>query len=324
MINTLDHPDIDVIINVSYFPGIYSASSFSYLDAYLYKIKSKNPVLILTRVNNNVTENIDQDETRNFEYSFQYSDKIIFISNYLKEDYEKAYGKELVRDSIVIHNGGDEKTFYPSSSGNPSPKIKIVTHHWSDHMAKGHDIYQKIDRLLDKESFREKFSFTYIGNIPSFLKYKNTEIIKPINGKILAACLRLHSVYITASQNEPAGMHHIEGALSGLPLLYVNSGALPEYCCNYGIEFNSENLEEKLHEIRINYEFYAKKLLSYQFKNTIQLITYVELFGLQQEPAKINYYPVLWRKYCYDIKYRLVKKMRLKLRKVFSNVQMVL
>ena len=25
-------------------------------------------------------------------------------------------------------------------------------------------------------------------------------------------------------------MHHIEGILSGLPIIYRNSGALPEYC----------------------------------------------------------------------------------------------
>ena len=49
-------------------------------------------------------------------------------------------------------------------------------------------------------------------------------------GKELANELRKHDIYITGSKNEPSGNHHMEGALCGLPILYVNSGALPEYC----------------------------------------------------------------------------------------------
>ena len=37
-------------------------------------------------------------------------------------------------------------------------------------------------------------------------------------------------------------MHHIEGALSGLPLIFRKSGALPEYCSDYGIEFIDDDL----------------------------------------------------------------------------------
>ena len=33
-------------------------------------------------------------------------------------------------------------------------------------------------------------------------------------------------------------MHHIEAVLSGLPVIYKNSGALPEYCKNFGVSFD--------------------------------------------------------------------------------------
>ena len=36
-----------------------------------------------------------------------------------------------------------------------------------------------------------------------------------------------HDLYISASINEPAGMHHIEGLLCGLPIIYRDNGALP-------------------------------------------------------------------------------------------------
>ena len=35
-------------------------------------------------------------------------------------------------------------------------------------------------------------------------------------------------------------MHHIEGALCGLPILFRNSGSLPEYCKKYGVSFDGD------------------------------------------------------------------------------------
>ena len=95
---------------------------------------------------------------------------------------------------------------------------------------KGFDVYERIDRLLVQELER-KDQFTYIGNLPKGFKFKNAKVIKPINGKILGNELSKHHVYITASNYEPAGMHHIEGALSGLPIIYKNR----EHCQNTAI-----------------------------------------------------------------------------------------
>ena len=36
--------------------------------------------------------------------------------------------------------------------------------------------------------------------------------------------LKKHDIYITASENEPSGNHHMEGALCGLPILFKDSG----------------------------------------------------------------------------------------------------
>ena len=41
----------------------------------------------------------------------------------------------------------------------------------------------------------------------------------------------------------PSGNHHIEGALCGLPLMYLNSGGTPEYCKDFGLEYSIENLK---------------------------------------------------------------------------------
>ena len=52
-----------------------------------------------------------------------------------------------------------------------------------------------------------------------------------------------HHAYLTGSLNEPSGNHHIEGAQCGLPILYIDSGGIPEYCENYGLKFTENNFE---------------------------------------------------------------------------------
>ena len=141
--------------------------------------------------------------------------------------------------------------------------MKIVTHHWGGQFLKGHDFYQRLDKLLGSSEFGDKFEFTYIGNYPKNLEYKNTKLISPISGKELGDELKKHDLYITGSRNEPAGMHHVEGALCGMPLLYIDSGAFKEYCEGYGLEFNEYNFEEKIMEMYRDYDMYVEKVKEY-------------------------------------------------------------
>ena len=63
--------------------------------------------------------------------------------------------------------------------------------------------------------------------------------------------LSKNHVYLTASINEPAGMHHIEGALSGLPIIYRNSGAIPEYCSDFGVSFHDLEVVNSIDNTKI-------------------------------------------------------------------------
>ena len=124
--------------------------------------------------------------------------------------------------------------------------MKIVTHHWSSNPNKGAAIYSMLDKLSINTDL---FEFTYIGNYPKDIKFQNTNCINPLSGVDLAKELSKHHIYITASKNEPSGNHHMEAALCGLPILYIDSGALPEYCSNYGVMFDESNIEEKLKKL---------------------------------------------------------------------------
>jgi glycosyltransferase involved in cell wall biosynthesis len=184
--------------------------------------------------------------------SNQFADVTVFISCWLKEYFEN---KGFKKSSFVIYNGCDSSHFYPEKRLNKKPEypIKFVTHHWSDNWMKGFDAYKEMDLLCQKNP--DKYQFTYVGRYSKEYTPNSTRIISPLYGKELGDELRKHDIYITASRWEPCGMHHIEGAASGLPVLYhKDGGGIPEGCKNHGVEFNSNNLSLKIEEIILQFE----------------------------------------------------------------------
>ena len=60
----------------------------------------------------------------------------------------------------------------PKAKLKKGEELKIVTHHWGANWYKGFDTYQELDGLLSKPEYKDKISFTYIGNIPKKFKSK--------------------------------------------------------------------------------------------------------------------------------------------------------
>ncbi len=263
VINTLTDPDIDIILHVNPFPHLtLDASAYSYKEAAKYK-KKHPKTIIIERVNECDERKGTTHMNRLLVQASENSDFVVFIASWLRPLLLKS-GLSRNKPYRIILNGADEAIFNlkGKASWNSTGKLKIVTHHWSNNLNKGHDIYHALDRLLGNPKFGNLFEFTYIGRTPN-LEYTHSKIIPPLSGQELANELKKHHIYLTASKNEPAGMHHIEGAMCGLPLLYLNSGALPEYCENYGIEFTEENFEEKIIELRQRYQEFAEKIKTY-------------------------------------------------------------
>tara|TARA_B100001989_G_scaffold252850_1_gene236576 strand:- start:2498 stop:3580 length:1083 start_codon:yes stop_codon:yes gene_type:complete len=271
----LKDSDIDIILFTdprSYIRGI-NFGSFEILN-YLF-FKNRNAIVI-HRIN-------ECDERKNTNYMNKFlkwsnycADFTIFISNWLKQ--LDVYQKN--KESRVILNGGDPEIFnyYKSESWDGNCPLKIITHHWSPNFMKGFDVYQEIDKLLNNSEWASKFKFTYIGNLPPGFCFKNTNHINPISGKRLGFELSKHHLYLTASLNEPAGMHHIEGIMCGLPIIYRESGAIPEYCESFGVSFKERNFLPALKEISKNYDFYKKRVSKYP-NNSIKMTNqYLNLF----------------------------------------------
>lgn len=208
------------------------------------------------------------------------ADHSVFISDW---QHKLFLEKKLVfNNDLVIRNGSDEKIFLwdGKPKWNGSSPLKLVTHHWSNNWMKGFDIYEKLDHMVKTEKWKNKIEFTYIGNVPNDFNFHNSKLVEPLSGLDLAKELSNHHIYVTGSINEPAGLHHIEGALSGLPILYRESGALPEYCNGFGESFTGvDDFTSALEKVINNYNFLNEKLKKYPYSFKKMCCEYEDLIN---------------------------------------------
>jgi len=180
----------------------------------------------------------------------------------------------------VIRNGADSTIFNVKNRNrwNRKSTLKLVTHHWGGNYYKGFDIYEVLDSLVKEKFNNINLEFNYIGNIPKDFSFKNSKVYAPLGGKDLADKIKENHIYITASINEPAGMHHVEGAMCGLPLLYRNSGGIPEYAKGFGLMFNGkDDFADKLKELIKTYDNYYNKMEDYPYNSLLMCSKYEEL-----------------------------------------------
>ncbi len=279
----LKSDDIDLILITE--PRKTSESSaYTHIDVAKYLEYVKKDTLVLHRVN-------ECDERKNTKFVNKYlinankvADYTIFVSNWLKNLY---MSQGLDREYLdVIYAGSDAQLFNSNNSSkwDKNLPLKIVTHHWGANWNKGFDIYLYLDELISTDRWKNKISFTYIGNLPKDIKFKNSSVIKPLSGNELVDKIKENHVYLTASLNEPSGNHHIEGAQCGLPLIFINSGGTPEYCNGYGVMFNNKkDFEKKLNEVFKNFDLYKKIINDYPFNSEKMCIEYLKVFDFMIE-----------------------------------------
>jgi hypothetical protein len=225
------------------------------------------------------------DERKNTKYLNKYminankvADYTVFVSTWLKNLYENQ-GISTKNNHVVL--AGANKEIFNNNDYVPwdgSEEMRIVTHHWGANWNKGFDVYTNLDKLISSKKWQNKISFTYIGNLPKNFKFENTKVIKPLSGENLAEAIKKNHIYLTASINEPSGNHHIEGAQCGLPLLYIDSGGIPEYCSGFGEIFDKYNFEQKLEKIMDEYLENVENMKNYPNNSDIMCTEFENYF----------------------------------------------
>lgn len=145
----------------------------------------------------------------------RFVDKTIFVSDWMF-DYFKEKGWQCSVNSVV-HNGCDSNVFKPGHRA-PGRLKSVVTHHWSNNIMKGFDVYEFLDYMAAKDLIE----FTYIGRHRN--TFSSTRCIEPCSGVELARRLQGHDVYISGSRNDPGPNHVLEAISIGLPTYVHEQG----------------------------------------------------------------------------------------------------
>lgn len=205
------------------------------------------------------------------------ADHTVFISNWLR-DYHAERWFDLSRPHSVVHNGADPQIFHPVGSAELSAgeTMRLVTHHWSDNPMKGFDVYQDVDRLIAAGELRA-VELRVIGRWPSACVWRSARTFPPTTGRELADLLRQCHVYLTASRWEPGGMHHVEGAQCGLPVLYhEDGGGIVELARRYGVGYR-DDVAGAVGEMRERYGELRKRVLELAPSGDVMCAGYREL-----------------------------------------------
>ena len=275
----LKDKDIDIILFTDPRKGRGSTSTFNKKDIKKYISKINKKTRVVQRINECDERKNTKGVNQLYLSSTEIADSVVFVSDWLQSIYLQLGLDE--NKSSVIMSGSNELIFntYGRTERPVNKKFKLLTHHWSSNYLKGFELYSLIDQLLETNKWRNKIEFTYIGNIDKKFTFKNTKVITPLSGFELANEIKEHDIYVTGSLNEPSGNHHIEAALCGLPVLYINSGGIPEYAENHGVEVTLENFEERLEYLIEYYGQFEKKMKSYPYNSTAMCEKYEKLFN---------------------------------------------
>jgi glycosyltransferase involved in cell wall biosynthesis len=194
------------------------------------------------------------------------ADETVFVSDFIRQLFA-SQGWQTKNPWHVIHNAADTDIFSPAleNTWRPGQKMRIVTHHWSANFLKGFDYYERLDYLLDTSPYRDDFELTFIGNLPFGYRLRNARCLPPMDSEKVAHELRQHHIYVSGARHEPAGNHYIEAMACGLPVLFLESGSLPEYCHDAGLGFTPITFESQLLAMRDQYADLRQKVLGYSW-----------------------------------------------------------
>lgn len=150
------------------------------------------------------------------------ADGTIFQSDWSRAQ-NRTRGLTPAPHETTIVNAPDPTLFNRhDASGSPGEKTRLIATSWSANMRKGFDIYRYLDEHLDFD----RYEFTFVGNSP--VEFENVDWVDPVPSEEVAARLKAHDIFVTASRSDPCSNSLIEALHCGLPAVARDDGGHPE------------------------------------------------------------------------------------------------
>jgi glycosyltransferase involved in cell wall biosynthesis len=162
----------------------------------------------------------------------EHADATIAISHATIEMYRRI-GIELV-EARVIYNGCDHRIFHPNGRAPfaRDRKTRLISSSWSDNPRKGAPTYRWLEENLDWS----RYEFTFVGNTAT--PFEKIRHVPPLSSHELAAELRRHDAFVTATENDAYSNALVEALSCGLPAVYLVSGGSAEAVKDAGFGFH--------------------------------------------------------------------------------------
>jgi glycosyltransferase involved in cell wall biosynthesis len=191
----------------------------------------------------------DGTDARVAEMNAKLADATIAISHATIAMYREI-GIELV-DPHVVYNGCDNRIFNREGRTpfGRDRKSRLISTSWSDNPRKGGPTYQWLEEHLDWD----RFEFTFVGNTQT--PFRRARHIPPVPSEDLAALLRSHDIFVTATEHDAYSNALVEALSCGLPAVYLDSGGSSEAVKGAGFGFRDrEELPGLLDRLVDEYE----------------------------------------------------------------------
>ena len=208
------------------------------------------------------------------------ADVTVFQSRYSLEQTVKLGFN--FNNPVIIANAADPKIFHSKGriSFSRRRKIKLISTSWSGNPNKGGQIYKWLDENLD----RDRYQYSFYGRASEDFDWLQT--YPPVPSEELAAALRDHDIYITASRNDPCSNSLIEALSSGLPVIYMNSGGHPELAGQAGFGFeNQTEIPALLDQLVNEYEQRQRLIKAPDLSSIVDSYQGIMGLGGEKDPA---------------------------------------
>ena len=208
-------------------------------------------------------------------------------------DMNKRLGYEPRGPIRIVNNAVDEAIFnnVGKVGFDRGRKVRIIGASWSAGERKGFKTFKWLDDHLDFD----RYEFTFMGNVPDDVTFKNIKPFPPVTSEKLAPVLRAHDVYIAASYLEPCSNALVEALASGLPTVFQLGSGHDELVRAGGLPYDkAEDIPGVLDRVVAGYEGFQAgiRVTTVREAADAYLEVYAGCLGLPPVPTGGMYGPV--------------------------------